>query len=247
MKMNALIYPFKTIRITQSYSEGAHKKHTTGDYKDYPLDDGGKDGNRDYFHCPCDHMTVKRLYGNADVGYHIWLESNEKVDFADGSRDYCTIFAVHLNSDDYYNLKLGQKFKRDDKIFREGKSGNATGNHIHFSVGKGRCSKWGKWWIKNSKNAWVLTTPNGTLKPEKAFFITDDIKIIDSTNLKFKKLKVIVTGKANVRSGAGISYKKIGKVYKGEIYEVSKDKYINWIKLKNQGFVSKKYLKIYYK
>lgn len=45
-----LTYPFKMMRITQSYTRTtSHLPHTTGSPKDYPLDESGKDGGRDPF------------------------------------------------------------------------------------------------------------------------------------------------------------------------------------------------------
>lgn len=244
-KMNSLVYPFKTIRITQGYNDGNHVPyHSNANYKNYPLDEAGLNGGRDYFICPCDHMRVVKLYGNQNIGYHVWLESTEEVDFADGTRDFCSIFAVHLNQDDYYNLHIGQVFKRNQKIFREGVSGNATGNHIHFAVGAGRTTLTKTYWIQNNKGKWVLLTDNGEKLPQNAFFITDEHKRLDKKQIKFTPLSVEITSTANARTGAGILYKAIKKVYPGELYVVEKDTYLGWIKLKGVGWVSKKYVKI---
>ena len=39
-----LTYPFKTMTITQSYTGStSHYPHTKGNYRDYPVDEGGKD------------------------------------------------------------------------------------------------------------------------------------------------------------------------------------------------------------
>ena len=55
--MNYFVYPMKYMRITQSYSGTAsHKLHwyNSKNYKDYPIDDGGRDSGRDGIYCPCD-------------------------------------------------------------------------------------------------------------------------------------------------------------------------------------------------
>ena len=57
-----LTYPFKTMRITQSYTgTTSHLPHTTGSPKDYPLDEGGKDGGRDPILCTLQDESQKDL------------------------------------------------------------------------------------------------------------------------------------------------------------------------------------------
>ena len=66
---NYLTYPLKTMRITQSYTGAfSHLPHTTGSPKDYPIDDGGKDGGKDAIYCPCDSVKVFRVYGVGNKG-----------------------------------------------------------------------------------------------------------------------------------------------------------------------------------
>lgn len=188
--MNYLVYPFKIMRLTQSYTDGNHAPHSNGNPKDRPLDEAGTGTGRDWFYCPCDEVKIVKLYGNANTGYHVWLEPTKKVVLANGKTDYVTIMAVHLDYDDYSKLKVGQKFKRGEKIFREGTSGNSTGNHIHFCVGLGRSSSNKKFWQINNKGVWVLITPKGSLKPENAFFVDGDITTIrNDKNLNFVQLK----------------------------------------------------------
>ena len=216
---NYLIYPFKTMRITQTYyGKTSHYPHTQGIPKDYPLDEGCTDTGRDWMFCPCDEVVVKRIYGVGNRGVNtIWLESTSKVVFADGSVDYMTMLATHPNDDDLRKIKEGQKFKHLDKICREGTDG-ASGNHIHLSVGKGKMK--GNGWIQNSKGKYVLTTTGGTLKPEQAFFVDPYFtKIISSGGLTFKKLPTVkdkypvgeykVVENAPVREGPSTKEKKL--------------------------------------
>ena len=188
--MNYLIYPFRTMKITQSYTNGNHIPHTKGKPKDFPLDEAGVNNDRDYFYCPCNEIKITKLYGNQTVGYHIWLESTSKVNLANGKSDYITIMAVHSDYDDYSKLRVGQIFKRTEPIFREGTSGNTTGNHIHFSIGLGKSSSNGIYWKQNSKGSWVLVAPRGSIKPEQAFFVdTRFTTVKNSKKLKFKELE----------------------------------------------------------
>lgn len=253
---NYLTYPFKVMRITQSYSgKTSHYPHTTGKPKDYPTDEGGTDGGRDWFYCDCDEVIIKRIYGVGNSGTNtMWLESASKVKFADGDVDYATQMLIHPNDSDLKRLKVGQKFKRGDKICQEGTDG-ATGNHIHLVVGKGKMT--GNGWTKNSNGKWVLTTTGGPIKPEDAFFIDQNFtKIKSSGGLHFKYLpqekpkagKYKVTCDAlNVRKGTTKGAHIVDVITKGTEIEISKtkvgwnDEY--WGKIISKGWVDMAYLK----
>ena len=188
MAKNYLIYPCKTLRITQSYTgTTSHLPHTTGSPKDYPWDEGCSDTGRDWCYCPCDEMVVKRIYGVGTKGTNtIWLESTSKVYFADGTADYFTMLITHPNDDDLKKIKVGQTFKRKVQICREGVDG-ATGYHFHFSGGKGKYK--GNGWTQNSKGKYVLTTTGGTYKPQELFFIDKSFTTIkNAKSLVFKEL-----------------------------------------------------------
>ena len=186
---NYLIYPCNTMRITQNYKgKTSHLHHTQGSPKDYPIDDGCSDTGKDYIFCPCDSMTVRRIYGVGENGTNtVWLQSDKKVSFADGTREYITMLITHPDDKDLKRLYVGQKFNRKEKICREGKDG-ATANHLHISGGKGKIQ--GNGWVKNTKGKWVLTVTGSTEKPENLFFIdTDFTKVLSMGGLNFRRLK----------------------------------------------------------
>ena len=188
MAKNYLTYPFKTMRITQSYTGStSHKPHTTGYPKDYPLDEGGKDGGRDAFYCPCDELKIVRIYGVGNGGTNtIWVESTSPVYFADGTSNYTCGQITHPNDSDIRDLRVGQKFKRGQVICYEGTDG-ATGNHIHFSFGKGKYK--GSGWTRNSKGKYVLTTTSGAYKPDQLFYVDKSFtKVANSKGLIFKDM-----------------------------------------------------------
>ena len=224
---NYLTYPTKVMRITQTYLGGtSHYPHTTGTPKDYPIDEACSDSGREWFYCPCNEMELIRIYGVGNGGTNtIWLQSTGKVDFADSTSDYFTIQITHPDDDDLKRLSVGQKFKRGEKVCREGTDG-ATGNHLHMSGGKGTIT--GNGWVLNSKSKWVLSTTNGVFKPEQLFFLDRSFtKVIDSNGLVFKDLpksagnnqtkkptnqktvgnyKVTKASVLNVRTGPGTEY-----------------------------------------
>ena len=186
-RKNYLIYPTKEMRITQSYKGSySHSGNYNGKPADYPIDEACSGTGRDYMYCPCDSMVVKRIYGVGGGGTNtIWLESTEKVVMPCGT-DYVTIMVIHPMDDDLSKLKVGQVFKRGEKMFREGTDGNATGNHFHMSVGKG---KYRNGWTQNTKGKWVIDTASGAITPEQAFYIDKEFtKVSNKASLSFKEL-----------------------------------------------------------
>ena len=187
--MNYLVYPAKVMRITQNYSGGtSHKAHSTGNPKDYSVDDGCTDGGRDWFYCGCDELKVVRITGtrNNKKTNTIWLTSTTKCDLANGKQSIVTLQFIHPNDDDLLKIREGQIFHRGDKICREGNDG-ANANHMHIAVGLGVITNNG--WVQNSKGAWVLTTTDGPIKPEDAFYIDPKFtKVVSTGGIKFKNL-----------------------------------------------------------
>lgn len=183
---NYLTYPCKVMSITQGYiGNYSHEPHTTGTPKDYPWDEACGTTARSPMYCPCDEMKIKRIYTKGTNT--IWLESTTKAFFADGTSDYVTLLVTHPNDSDIKRLKEGQKFKRGNLICYEGTDGNATGNHFHFAVGKGKIK--GNGWAQNTKGKWVLTTVNGSKKPETMFYIDPKFTTVKKTQgIKFKDL-----------------------------------------------------------
>lgn len=212
-----LTYPFRVMRITQTYNGSvSHRQHTTGNPKDYPIDEGGKDGGRDAMYAPCD-LTVKRIYGVGTGGTNtLWLESVNEVITPSGTA-FIAMQITHPNDSDLRRLKVGQTISKGEIICYEGTDG-ATGNHIHLSIGFGRISNNG--WVQNSNGKWVLTVTEKTLKPQEAFFVDGKFTTVVSSNgLTFKQLpaKLYTPGnyrvRANriyVRTGPGSSYTRKG-------------------------------------
>ena len=219
MTENYLIYPCRTMRITQSYNgKTSHLPHTAGEVKDYPIDEGCSDSGRDYLYCPCDKMKIVRIYGVGAKGTNtLWLQSENKVTFADGTRDYFTMLITHPEDSDLKRLKVGQSFNRKEKICREGKDG-ATGNHFHISGGRGRIANNG--WVKNTRGKWVLTTEKGSEKPENLFFIDQSFTTVkNAKGLNFTNLGAFKEGYSignykvtadvlNIRKGPSTKYEK---------------------------------------
>ena len=192
MKKNYLIFPMKVMGITQTYDgKTSHYISSHGTPADYPIDIAGKDTGREPFYCPCDEMEVVKIAGDVTGNNHAngaWLVSTSEVDFADGTRDICTIKFVHMNNSDFgrNGIYVGRRYKRGELIGHEGTS-HASGNHVHMSAGKGGLK--GSGWEKNSLGSWVITTTHGTAKPENLFFVDPAFTTVkNARGLKFKEL-----------------------------------------------------------
>ena len=184
---NYLTYPTKKMYISQSYTGNySHNKSSTGNPKDYPIDESCGSSGRDYFYCPCDEVIIKRIYGVGVSGTNtIWMESTSEVILANNKESFVTIMVTHPNDDTLKNIKVGNKFKRGEIMFLEGNDGNATGNHFHISVSASKYVSGG--WQENNKGAWVMK--GNPIKPEDAFFIDSNFtEIINNRGLNFKNL-----------------------------------------------------------
>ena len=123
--------------------------------------------------------TIKRIYKNSNA---VWLESSEKVMYADGTVDYMTVMTLHDSN--ISNLKVGQKIYQGETYYHPGVKGNVTGSHIHIAVGKGkfRGNGWykGKYQPKAKSYAWLIYNQYDV---NKALFIADKVK---QTNTLYK-------------------------------------------------------------
>lgn len=203
MDKNYLTYPCDKVCISQGYTGGySHEVNSTGVPCDYPIDDNHGDSKRDgWFYCPCDEMKLTRIYGvGMSASNTVWLESTSRVYLANGMTDYVTILVTHAEDEQLRSLRVGQVFHRGDKIFLEGKDGNATGNHFHISVATGKIK--GTGWVKNSKGGWVLQTTGKAIKPEQAFYVDGFTKIVTTQGLTFRKLSIA----ASPQSAASVTY-----------------------------------------
>jgi hypothetical protein len=114
---------------------------TQGEYGSYShqgilaLDIAGKDWSIDDFMAPFRGKIVKI---DASIGNAVWLESIDKVLFADGTYDYMTVLSIHDNN--ISNLYVGKIIEKDVVYYQEGTAGNATGNHVHMTVFRGKYS-----------------------------------------------------------------------------------------------------------
>ena len=250
--MNYLIYPIKIMNITQTYkNDFSHSRHTVGTPKDYPIDDNcGATGPNGYFYCPCDAMTVKKIYGVGSSSTNVlWLESTTPV-ITPTFTDYVTIMIGHIEDAELNKLKIGQTFTRKEPIAIEGKDGFATGEHFHIVVGRGKFR--GSGWVKNTNDIWVINTTGGSVKPEDAFFIDNTFTTIkNSAGLNFLDLYIpdieeddyyyTTAESLNIRLGPGTNYNAINTLPKNSRIKV-REFVNNWARITDKEYVASNYV-----
>ena len=211
------------LRVTQT-GEGEYS-HSG----DKAIDIAGKDTGIDTLKAPFTGI-IKRIYTKDNS---TWLESKDKVLYADGTIDYMTVLTIHDN--DVSNLKVGDIIKQGTSYYDEGKKGNATGNHIHLAVGKGKFT--GNGWYKNSYGNWCI---NNQIDVYKGLFLLNTDKIINDGGYKWvitDKLTEIIKEYIIYTVVKGDTLYSIARKYKTTVNELVK---INNIKNKDLIYIGQK-------
>jgi len=141
---------------------------------DKAIDLAGKDNGIDSFKAPFTGV-IKRIYTNVNA---VWLESIDKVKYADGTVDYMTILTMH--DDDISDLKVGKIIKQGEIYYDEGRKGYTTGNHIHLAIGKGKFL--GSGWYQNQYGNYVI---NNQYDVYKALYLFNGVKVINDGGYNF--------------------------------------------------------------
>lgn len=173
--MEKPIYPSKYMRITQSYNTGSH-------IDSYAIDEAGIDSSISILNAPFTGI-IKKIY--PQDANEVWLESIEPVEYPDGTKDYMTIMFAHAN--DVSDLFVGKRINQNEPFYKEGIKGQATGNHCHIECGQGKFT--GTGWYKNNGGSYSI---NNKKKPEECLWVDETITIIDSNNIKFRKIEPII-------------------------------------------------------
>lgn len=121
---------------------------------------------------------IKKVYTvNSNV---VWLESLEKVKFANGIEDYMTIMTMH--DDNVSDLYVGKIIKQGIVYYRGGTAGNTTGPHIHLEVARGKFTNTG--WYKNQYGKWNIYN---NIRANDALFLPENCEIIYDYGYAWKK------------------------------------------------------------
>lgn len=181
-------FPMEVLNITQGYGK------TSGSHKNsYAIDFSGKDGGEDSVYAPFD-CKITKLYQPKDTSKSattVWLTSTKKVLCSNGYYGYLTMSITH--PEEISKMKLGTKYKQGAFICKEGKTGRASGNHIHLELSTG------------TKAGWIVINGDyvnvNKVKPEEYLFLKESCVVRKDTykNKKYKfykesELTYVVTG-----------------------------------------------------
>ncbi len=165
--MEKAYFPMTYYRLTQGYGNDSTTHKTI-----MALDLGGKDSGIDEVYAPYTG-TIMKCYSKKGVANTIWFQSNEEVLCANNEQTFLTILLAH--DDDISKLKPGMIIKQGEVLCHEGKSGTATGNHVHLELSNKKFS--GTGWHKNKSGEWQIDNP---VKPEEYLFLKSNQIVLNN-------------------------------------------------------------------
>lgn len=206
--MEKAVFLMDTLNVSQKANGNFSHKG------DKALDIAGKDTGIDSLKAPFTGI-IKRIYKNTNT---VWLESIDKVKYADGTIDYMIVMTIHDN--DVSNLKVGDIIKQGSVYYEEGRKGYTTGNHIHLAIGKGKFT--GNGWSLNNEGSWIV---NNQYDVHKALYILDSIKIINSGGYNWVKTNtlnedIVLENKNTYTVKKGDNLTNIAKTYSTTVTEL---------------------------
>lgn len=166
-----ILMPMVNVNITQKENGSFSHKGINA------IDLAGKNSSIENVHAPVD-MKIVKMYKYNSMGNCVITTSINKVKFPDGTIDYATFQFMHDNN--ISDLYLGKVIKQWDIFYQEGKSGYATGNHIHLAVKKGKFEGL-------DKNGWSM---KNAINTQKAFYLVIGLhNVIGLMGNVYKKVK----------------------------------------------------------
>lgn len=171
--MEKIIFPVKIMNITQPMNGGYSHKGT------HAIDCGWVNENNKKLYAP---FTGKVVQIKSD-SHAVWLQSVDKVMFADGTVDYATVRTIHDN--DVSDLYVGKVVKQGDYYYKMGNYGNASGVHVHIEISKGHVKGYAP---KNKYGNYEM--PN-TINVYDGFFVNDETVIQDGKGYPWKNVKEV--------------------------------------------------------
>jgi len=158
------LFPAQTMRITQgAYDTYSHMRQNALDIQP----------TNGMVFAPFNAKVVAMNPGYVTCN-GVWIESIEKVRFADGSYDYMTVLFMH--DDDISNLSIGQVLAQGEYFYHSGTTGNSSGAHVHIAVYRGKY------------DAKTMVFASGDVYAEDAFFVLDDTIIRDDYGITWKSV-----------------------------------------------------------
>jgi murein DD-endopeptidase MepM/ murein hydrolase activator NlpD len=159
------LYPSETVYITQgAYGSYSHQRQNA-------LDITTSNGSV-YAPFTGEIVRIDRGYSRYNT---VWLQSCDKVVYADGSMEYMTVVFMHDNN--VTDLSLGQIVTQGEYFYDMGVAGGATGSHVHIAIIRGKYS------------STMSLTGSGNVYVEDALFLTPESNVILGYGLDWNYLE----------------------------------------------------------
>ena len=174
-------FPMNILNISQGYgnSSSTHKLS-------YAFDFNGDSSKKENVYAPFD-CKITKLYQPKNTKRNantVWLTSTRKVLCPNGYYGFLTISITH--PEEISRMKLGKRYRQGEILCTEGKTGQATGNHIHLEVARGKTAGWT---LKRQGNYSEYVILN-KVKPEEYLFLPERC-IIKKAEYKGKKYNFV--------------------------------------------------------
>ena len=115
--------------------------------------------------------TIVRIDANYTCCNSVWIQSNSKVLYADGSYDYMTVAFMH---DNYIgDLSVGMGVAQGEYFYDAGDFGVSSGKHVHVAVYRGQYNS-------------SMRVGNGDVRIEDALFIPDTTYVYNDYGLNWR-------------------------------------------------------------
>jgi hypothetical protein len=155
--MEKAIFPLKYMDVSNDYKEKYNGS--------YALSFTNKKEKEDVY-APFDGI-IRKVYKIR--GNYVWLESKEKVLWADGSCDYMTVLTGH--DDNVESLYVGKEISFGERYYTQGCAGTDKVK-VHIEIGRGKFE--GNGWHENDNGIWVIDNKEQLFN---AFFLNPFIEI----------------------------------------------------------------------
>jgi len=121
------------------------------------------------------NATVVRIDPSEYACNAVWIQSNEKVRYADGSYDYMTVLFMHDNN--ISDIYVGRGIAQGEYFYQSGDYGVSSGKHVHVACYRGQYHK-------------KMRLGSGDVYAEDAFFLPDDTYIYNDYGLEWTVLSL---------------------------------------------------------
>lgn len=160
------LFPCQTMMVTQgAFDEYSHQKQNALDIQP----------TNGMAFAPFNAKVVRVAPGETTCN-GVWLQSIDKVRYADGSYDYMTVLFMHDN--DIADLTVGRVLTQGEYFYQSGTMGNSSGAHIHVAVYRGAYSD----------DMASYGFGSGNVNVEDALFVRDDTTIRDDYGLDWRSV-----------------------------------------------------------